>query len=444
MARPFRAPTEGLRQRRTSGQKRGKVGRHRLAAPVLPSVCMDQGDERLGRDDPRSYHPPGSDLTMEVERLIAGRYRIEKRLARGGQAAVYLARQEPLDRPVALKVLVPPADATDAEIQRFQDRFLLEARTLATLVHPNIVVVHDYGEINPGCFYIAMEYVAGKRFSDILRERPVDRQRLLTLIGQTAQALHYAHRRGIVHRDVKNSNILVNRDEAGEEVVKVVDFGIAKLMEQDPELTQVGVILGSPHFMAPEQAQGAALDHRTDLYAVGVLLYRALLNRYPFDGPNSTAILTSHIIDDVPAFADANPRLNIHPQLEDVVRRCLSKHPDDRFSDLNALLDALKPWMDGAVPIRLPLGGSVGDGTPDVAVPLQGTAANGPAHAQSLPMGSTPVAATALSLARPSSLLLVGMGVVLALLLVALGVLIGLQMGQTAPPPAAPVQALSP
>ena len=396
---------------------------------------MDAGDERLGRDDPRSYHPPGSDLTMEVERLIAGRYRIEKRLARGGQAAVYLARQEPLDRPVALKVLVPPADATDAEIQRFQDRFLLEARTLATLVHPNIVVVHDYGEINPGCFYIAMEYVDGKRFSDILRERPVDRQRLVRLIGQTAQALHYAHRRGVIHRDVKNSNILVSSNEAGEEVVKVVDFGIAKLMEQDPELTQVGVILGSPHFMAPEQAQGAALDHRTDLYAVGVLLYRALINRYPFDGPNSTAILTSHIIDEVPRFAEANPRLNIHPQLEDVVRRCLAKHPEDRFQDINALLDALKPWMDGAVPIRLPLGGGVGDASDGPPSPA-GATVTGPTSVQPLPGPSSHAGAGA-GLASPSSLVMVGMGGVLALLLVVLGIMIGLQMGQ----PAAPVQA---
>lgn len=404
---------------------------------------MDHGDNQSERDDPRSYHPPGSDLTMEVERLIAGRYRIEKRLARGGQAAVYLARQEPLDRPVALKVLVPPADATDAEVQRFQDRFLLEARTLATLVHPNIVVAHDYGEINPGCYYIAMEYVAGKRFSDILRERPVDRQRLIKLIGQTAQALHYAHRRGIIHRDVKNSNILVSRDEAGKEVVKVVDFGIAKLMEQDPELTQVGVILGSPHFMAPEQAQGGSLDHRTDLYAVGVLLYRALINRYPFDGPNSTAILTSHIIDDVPLFADANPRLNIHPQLEEIVRQSLAKHPDDRFQDINALLDALKPWMDGAVPIRLPLGGSVADG-PDGPQPQPTTGTTGLTPVRPLPTGPASASSPVPSGSSSSSMLMVGMGVVLALLLVVLGVLIGLQMGQAGPSEAAPAQEAAP
>ncbi len=403
---------------------------------------MAEREQIQGREDARIWHPPGSELTVEVERLIAGRYRIRKRLARGGQAAVYLAHQEPLDRPVALKVLVPAPDADDADVQRFQDRFLLEARTLATLVHPNIVVVHDYGEIGPGCFYIAMEYVAGKRFSDVLRERPVDRQRLLGLIHQTCAALHYAHRRGVVHRDVKNGNILVKRDESGQEVVKVVDFGIAKLIEQDPELTQVGVILGSPHFMAPEQAQGSPLDHRTDLYAVGVLLYRALINRYPFDGANSTAILTSHIIDEVPPFAEANPRIRIHPQLEALVMRCLAKRADDRYQDMGALMEALRPWVDGSLPVRVPLDGS-GDQT------LEPTESGLTTRSVSTGMRSNtgptgPTAATAPAPTQPAGTPwhLVAVGAALAILLLVVGVFIGAKMGARmateAPPLAAP------
>jgi len=394
---------------------------------------MTERDLQQG-DPAGQWHPPGSELTVEVERLVAGRYRVRKRLARGGQAAVYLAHQEPLDRPVALKVLMPPPDANDAEVQRFQDRFLLEARTLATLVHNNIVVVHDYGEIGPGCFYIAMEYVAGKRFSDVLRERPVDRKRLLGLIAQTCDALHYAHRRGIVHRDVKNSNILVKRDERGHEVVKVVDFGIAKLMEQDPELTQVGVILGSPHFMAPEQAQGSPLDHRTDLYAVGVLLYRALINRYPFDGPTSTAILTSHIIDEVPTFDEANPRVRVHPSLEALVRRCLEKRPEDRFQDMGALMDAMQPWVDGSVPIRLPVNGE-GDLTLEPTLPLGDVplSRTGPTEAPAPARGPAPAA-------QPSGWRTILLGAIIAVLLLVVGVIIGMRIGPggaVAPAPAA-------
>lgn len=397
-------------------------------------------DRELHPDPSGHWHPPGSELTVEVERLVAGRYRVRKRLARGGQAAVYLAHQEPLDRPVALKVLMPPADATDVEVQRFQDRFLLEARTLATLVHNNVVVVHDYGEIGPGCFYIAMEYVAGKRFSDVLRERPVDRQRLLSLIHQTCDALHYAHRRGIVHRDVKNSNILVKKDERGNEVVKVVDFGIAKLMEQDPELTQVGVILGSPHFMAPEQAQGSPLDHRTDLYAVGVLLYRALINRYPFDGPTSTAILTSHIIDEVPTFEEANPRVRVHPQLEAVVRKCLEKRPEDRYQDMGELMRAIQPWIDGSAPIRLPVNGQ-GDLTLEPTAPLIGrTDGNtGPTE--------LPVARPAAPPAPGSTVRMVAAGAIVAVLLLVVGVVIGMQIAQKgaqAPAALQPAPAVAP
>jgi len=298
----------------------------------------------------RYAHPPGSELTLETDRLIAGRYRIESRLARGGQAAVYLAYQEPLNRPVALKILSPPPHASPEDVRAFQQRFLLEAKTLAGLSHPNIVVVFDYGEISAGSFYIAMEYVDGKRYSDVLRERPFDPARNLGLCYQVGEALQYAHRRGVIHRDIKNSNILV-KEEDGRSVVKVVDFGIVKLVESDPELTQHGVILGSPHFMAPEQARGGQVTHSTDQYALGVMLFCGLVGRYPFDGPNSTAILTSHVIDPVPGFREKHRRCRVTPALETVVQRVLSKDPEDRYADMNGLLAALRPFVDGDQPV---------------------------------------------------------------------------------------------
>jgi serine/threonine-protein kinase len=295
---------------------------------------------------------PDGSLSPPTDELLAGRYRIERRLARGGQASVYLAYQEPLNRPVALKVLVPPPESSDQELRAFEERFLLEAKTLAALDHPNIVVVHDYGEVGGGRFYIAMEYVDGKRFSEILRERPLDPLRSLKLLYQVCAALRYAHRRGVIHRDVKNSNVMVRVDDNGEERVKVVDFGIVKLMEHDPGITQVGAILGSPHFMAPEQAKGMEIDHRADIYSVGVLLFCGLVGRYPFNGPNSTAILTAHITQDVPTFDTIDPNLNLPRGLEGIVRKCLSKDPVDRYADVDALMDALKPYVDGTLPLQ--------------------------------------------------------------------------------------------
>ena len=282
---------------------------------------------------------------MQAESLIANRYRIERRIARGGQASVYLARQEHLDRKVALKVLTPPMGSDEEEIKSFEERFLLEAKTLATLDHPNIVTVYDYGQIEPGSFYIAMEFVEGQRFSALLREGPIAPTRALDLIRQVCSALRYAHQRKVIHRDIKNSNVLIRVDHHGREQVKVVDFGIAKLMEDDASLTMTGVVMGSPHFMAPEQARGITIDHRVDIYAVGVLLYCGLVGRYPFNGTSSREIVSAHISQEIPSFSTANPELTLPSTLEETVRRCLAKEPGERFQDIDTLLSALNPFL---------------------------------------------------------------------------------------------------
>ena len=332
-----------------------------------------------------------------TEELMAGRYRIERRLARGGQASVYLAYQVPLNRPVALKVLVPPPESTPQELKAFEERFLLEARTLASLDHPNIVVVHDYGEVGGGRYYIAMEYIEGERFSDVLRSRPLNPLRMLKLVYQVCAALRYAHRRGVIHRDIKNSNVMIRKDENGEERVEVVDFGIVKLRGHDAHITQVGAILGSPHFMAPEQAKGEAINHQADIYSVGVLLYCALVGRYPFNGSNSTAILTAHLTQDVPPFDTVDPTLGLPRELENIVRKCLAKQPFERFADVDALMEALKPYVDGTLPLARPSGDArtgvedVDDDT-DTRADSRGTLAplSAPANRQ---MSSTPLMA---------------------------------------------------
>jgi serine/threonine-protein kinase len=280
--------------------------------------------------------------------LVGGKFRIESRIARGGQASVYLARQEPLNRPVALKILSPPSyEATDEERESFEQRFLLEARTLAELDHPNIVTIFDYGETDDGRYYLAMEYISGGRFLDLLKDGHLEPGRAVTLVLQVAQALRYSHKRGVIHRDVKNSNVLVRTLDNGEEQAKVVDFGLVKLSKMDSGLTQTGMILGSPHFMAPEQATGQGVDHRADIYATGVLLYCGLTGKYPFDGPHATAIITAHVTRDVPTFASVAPKVVVPEGLEVIVRRCLEKKPSRRYPSMDALISDLTPYHPG-------------------------------------------------------------------------------------------------
>jgi serine/threonine protein kinase len=276
--------------------------------------------------------------------LIGGRYRVEELIAKGGQASVWRARQEPLERPVALKVLTPPPVLEDGE--PFQERFLLEAKTLASLTHPNIVVVYDYGEVRDGHYYIAMEYIEGVRFSEILRQRPRNIRRMLRLIFQICKALRYAHNRGVIHRDVKNANILVHHSEEGEELVKVVDFGIVKLQEADSRITQEGVILGSPHFMSPEQIRGEAFDHRADIYSVGVLLFCAAVGRYPFRGKTPYEIMRAHLANPLPPLKINDELLRDDPKFHAIIHQVLAKDPNERYQFMDELIEALQPYTE--------------------------------------------------------------------------------------------------
>jgi len=186
-----------------------------------------------------------------------------------------------------------------------------------------------------------MEYVEGPRLSDLLRDGPLPSERAVKLILQVCAALRYAHKRGVVHRDLKPSNLLIRQREDGEEQLKVVDFGLVKLTEADQSITRAGLILGSPHCMAPEQVKGLEVDHRADVYAVGVLVFRCLTGQYPFHGPNSAATMIAHLNLPIPTFFSVAPDLVAPAGLEEIVRKCLSKSPSDRYSDMQALMDDL-------------------------------------------------------------------------------------------------------
>lgn len=275
--------------------------------------------------------------------VVADRYQVDRLIARGGMAAVYLAHHVKLNRPVALKILSPPPDAEDQE--SFEERFRLEAETLASLDHANIVILHDFGETSDGRFFLAMEYVDGQRLTDLLKDGPLPPDRALNLILQVCAALRYAHKRGVVHRDLKPSNLLIRTKDNGEEQVKVVDFGLVKLTEADQSITRAGLILGSPHCMAPEQIKGLDVDHRADVYAIGILLFRTLTGQYPFHGANSAATMIAHLNQPVPTFFSMAPDLVVPVGLEEIVRKCLAKKPDDRYADMHELIGELAACM---------------------------------------------------------------------------------------------------
>lgn len=287
---------------------------------------------------------PASHRDKLAGKTIANRYMIERLIARGGMAAVYQAHQVQLNRKIAIKILRPPPDTEQGA--SFHDRFRLEAETLAQLNHPNIVTVYDHGDFDDDQVFLAMEYVDGVRLTDLLRDGPLTVERSLHLLLQVCEALRYAHRRGVVHRDLKPSNLLITRTDDDDELVKVVDFGLVKLTEVDVTITSAGLILGSPHCMAPEQVRGQDVDPRTDIYAMGILLFRALTGTYPFHGANSTATMIAHLNQATPTFFSVAPDLEVPDGLENVCRRCLAKNPNQRFQSMDELQDALAYFLN--------------------------------------------------------------------------------------------------
>ena len=277
-------------------------------------------------------------------RVEAGRYRLQRVIARGGMGLVYLAEHVHLKRPVALKILTPPPGADDDG--SFEKRFRLEAETLASLDHANIVTLYDYGQLEDGRFFLAMEFINGPRFTDILRDGPLPADRAVRLLLQVCAALRYAHRRNLVHRDLKPSNLLIRVDDDGREVVKVVDFGLVKVAEVDQTLTKAGHVLGSPHCMAPEQVHGGDVDPRADIYAIGVLLFRSVTGHYPFHGSTSAATMIAHLKEPVPSLQSVAPEITVPAGFEDVVQRCLAKEPDDRYQIVEDVMADLATCLD--------------------------------------------------------------------------------------------------
>ena len=279
-------------------------------------------------------------------RTLAGKYRIEGFLSQGGMGAVYRATHVMLGKPVALK-LIRPEIVTSAEVVR---RFQREARAASLLTHPNIVTIHDLGQAEDGTLYLAMELCAGMSLKDLMvAEGPLTPRRSARLCRAIAGALALAHKNRIVHRDLKPQNVMITPDAEGHETPKLLDFGIAKAVETDgATLTSTGMVLGTPRYLSPEQANGVSVDGRSDLYSLGIVFYEMLVGRVPFDDPSIPSLLVKHMAE--PPRPPSALRPGVPPAIESIVLRLLEKDPARRFQsaeDLSAALAALDP----AVPV---------------------------------------------------------------------------------------------
>jgi serine/threonine-protein kinase len=270
--------------------------------------------------------------TLAFSRALDGQYQLERELGRGGMGIVYLARDVKLAREVAIKTL-PYHLASDPAIR---ERFLREARTAAALAHPSIVPIHRADELGDFVFFV-MGYVDGASMAQQVRDHgPYRPAQLVPLLVDVVSALGYAHARGVVHRDVKAENILL--DASGRRAM-VTDFGIARLAESTA-FTQTGTVLGTVHYMSPEQVAGTPLDGRSDLYAVGVLAFFALTGRFPFESETPSAILVAHVTRPAPPIQGVAP--TVPDALAAIVDRLLSKDPASRYDDADALVSALQ------------------------------------------------------------------------------------------------------
>jgi len=305
-----------------------------LDPPSRPSAGYAATIQRA--HTPKDEEPPYPEGT-----LLAGRYRVHRRLGEGGMGRVYEAEHLELGRRVAVKVMRRKYADQKAMVERFR----VEARSASKIGHPNVVQVFDYGTTDAGEGFIVMELLTGAPLSEVIKQQgPLELGRTLWILGEVATALRAAHQSGVIHRDLKPANIFLIRVNADErERVRVLDFGMAKLIDVVADdrggLTQAGEILGTPEYMAPEQAVGGEIDRRIDVYAFGCVAYEMWTGTPPFSGPNYVTILAKHMDEKAPRIVDMR---DAPPALDQLVAKALAKNPEDRPADMGAVISALQ------------------------------------------------------------------------------------------------------
>ena len=302
----------------------GKCSSCETDVPAESQFCLKCGTPIAGASSTKASDP----LLTGLEDTVGDSHEVIRLLGRGGMGAVYLARERALDRLVAIKVL--PPEVMDADSV---ERFRREARTAAKLTHPNIVPLHTFGEAN-GMMYFVMGFVQGESLgSRLKRQGGLGSEETRRILAETAGALHYAHARGVVHRDIKPDNILID-DETGKPML--TDFGVAKSVASGETLTQLGTALGTPHYMSPEQAAGEKdIDGRSDLYSLGVVGYQMVSGRLPFDGESVREVMVQQVTKEPTPLKAVVP--DAPADLTGLITRCMAKEPDDRLPDGKAL-----------------------------------------------------------------------------------------------------------
>jgi serine/threonine-protein kinase len=296
------------------------------AASTGPASDAAPASDRPGPDGPG----PGGSGAGQI-----GRYRILEPLGQGGMGRVFLAHDPVIDRDVAIKLITLRPDMPEQDVRQYHERFLREAQAAGALIHPHIVAVHDIGrDPHSDRPFIVMEHVAGRDLKKVIRERaPVGPHEAVRIAAQIASALDFAHRRGIVHRDIKPANVLLG--DGGQ--VKITDFGVARLPDSD--LTQSDQFVGSPGFMSPEQLKGGTADGRSDLFALGVILYQLLTGRSPFEGESVSEVL--YKISTQPPDPPSEAHADVSADFDPILERALAKDPDDRYQTGQEMLAAL-------------------------------------------------------------------------------------------------------
>jgi serine/threonine-protein kinase len=273
-----------------------------------------------------------------------GQYRLLKPLGSGGMGDVFLAEHELMKRPCAIKLIRPERAGDPTVLKRFE----LEVRATARLSHWNSIAIYDYGHAKCGTFYYVMEYLPGMNLGDIVGKfGPLPAGRVVYLLRQACDALREAHLAGIIHRDIKPANVFCAQRGGLYDVVKVLDFGLAKPIDQDrsAHLTQEGTVTGSPHYMSPEQVLGEqSLDGRSDIYSLGAVAYYLLAGRPPFDDDKTMRVLFAHANEPPQPPRQINP--DVPEDIQLVTLRCLAKRPEDRYQDAQQLMDALEACAD--------------------------------------------------------------------------------------------------
>ena len=281
--------------------------------------------------------PPAPSL---VGTVLDGRYRIIKLIGEGGMGEVYAAEHVHIDKKFAIKMLKQEIVSNAEAVTRFRQ----EARSSSSIGHRNIIAIEDFGQLSDGRIYMCMELLNGAALNDLIQQpMPVDR--MLNILIQTGHGLAAAHAKGIIHRDMKPENVFVTIDAQGQDVPKLLDFGIAKVSgnEGQNNLTRTGTIFGTPFYMAPEQALGNPVDARTDIYAVGVIMYECFSGSLPFQGESFMGILTQHITTEPEPVAQraAKAGRQLPPGIADIITRCMQKDPARRYSSMDELVNAL-------------------------------------------------------------------------------------------------------